>query len=254
MDQKLVTSIHTFNSLFLQLANQPKTVCWIRSVDYNKQLFISPQFELVFGGSCSSLSENPSSWWNYILSNDINNIKPIIYSRIKMPLEEDNSIIFFRILSADGQIKYIRDISFTILNDDNKPLAIAGYGEELSSEFWHRITEKENNIPKTAALSDKIDLIKILNEENCKLFPSEHKNKSNKLTGLKINNIRVRLTHREAQVLDHLKQGKTAKETGREIFLSQRTVETHLENIKNKTGCKTKLELMSKIIHFELGN
>ena len=124
MDQKLVTSIQTFNSLFSQLINQPKTVSWIRSVDYNKQLFISPQFELVFGGSCSSLSENPSSWWNYILSNDIDNIKPVIQSRAKMPLEEDNSIIFFRIRTADAQIKYIRDISFTILNDDKKPIAI----------------------------------------------------------------------------------------------------------------------------------
>ncbi len=253
MDRKLITGIHTFSSLFSYLTNQPRIVCWIRSIDYKKQLFLSPQFEIVFGGSCNSLCENPNSWWKYILPSDINTIKPIIHSRASNPLNYDeNSIILFRINSTDGQIKYIRDVSFTVLNENQKPVAIAGYGEEISPEFWHQIvSDKENNL-KVEPYKGKIDLIKIFNNEDKLLYPALSEKKQKKLTEFTINNIRVKLTQREAQVLEHLRDGKTAKETGNAIFLSQRTVETHLENIKNKTGCKTKLELMSKIADLNL--
>lgn len=253
MDRKLITGIHTFNSLFSYLTNQPRIVCWIRSIDYKKQLFLSPQFEIVFGGSCNSLCENPNSWWKYILTSDANTIKPIIHSRTSNPLNyEENSIILFRIHSTDGQIKYIRDVSFTVLNEHQKPIAIAGYGEELSPEFWHQIMTNKENRTKTATCPGKIDFIKILNEENELLFPFKKEKTQKKLTEFTINKIRVKLTQRESQVLEHLRQGKTAKETAKTIFLSQRTVETHLENIKNKTGCKSKLELMSRIANLNL--
>lgn len=252
MEQKLITSVETFNTLFSHLSNQPKTVCWMRSIDYKKQLFLSPQFEAIFGGSCDSLCRNPNLWWDYILPNDTKKIKPIVSLRISSPLNaEENSIILFRIHSSEGQIKYIRDVSFTVLNDFHKPIAIAGYGEELSPEFWHQLVDDHTKTPKTSAISNKIDLIKILIDENKALFPILKPRKLKTLVEFTINNIRVKLSQREAQVLEHLRHGKTAKETGNAIFLSQRTVETHLENIKNKTGCKTKLELMSKIAQLE---
>lgn len=252
MEHNLITSIQTFNALFSYLSKQPKMVCWIRSIDYQKQLFLSPQFEFVFGGSCDSLCNNPNSWWDYILPCDIKKIKPIVNSRISTPIKyEENSIILFRIHSADGQIKYIRDVSFTIMNYNQKPVAIAGYGEELSPEFWHQIAESNRSKPQIAPSANNYDIIRILREENNGLFPNLTQKKSKKLVEFTINNIRVKLSQREAQVLEHLRDGKTAKETGNAIFLSQRTVETHLENIKNKTGCKTKLELMSKIAQLE---
>jgi len=43
-------------------------------------------------------------------------------------------------------------------------------------------------------------------------------------------------------------QGKTAEETAKKLFLSRRTVETHLENLKNKLGCLNKAELKKKLL------
>ena len=51
------------------------------------------------------------------------------------------------------------------------------------------------------------------------------------------------LSLRELECLSHLTTGKTAKEIAREMGLSPRTVDSHIMNLRNKTGCFTKREL-----------
>lgn len=51
------------------------------------------------------------------------------------------------------------------------------------------------------------------------------------------------LTPRELQCLSHFSRGMTAKEIAQRFNLGFRTVETHLNNIRLKTGCHTKREL-----------
>lgn len=53
------------------------------------------------------------------------------------------------------------------------------------------------------------------------------------------------LSSREQEVLQALIKGKTAQETAIELSLSRRTVESYLDNSKNKLGCFTKQELFS---------
>ncbi len=54
---------------------------------------------------------------------------------------------------------------------------------------------------------------------------------------------RYSLTIRELECLSHQTAGKTAKEIARLIDAAPRTVETHINNIRLKTGCQTKREL-----------
>ena len=53
------------------------------------------------------------------------------------------------------------------------------------------------------------------------------------------------LTNRELDCLIMLSKGKTAKETARELNISPRTVETHLENIKIKFDARNKTEMLA---------
>lgn len=53
------------------------------------------------------------------------------------------------------------------------------------------------------------------------------------------------LTTREEDVVECLLTGQTAKQTARQLDISPRTVERHLENIKEKLRCKTKFELVN---------
>jgi DNA-binding CsgD family transcriptional regulator len=60
---------------------------------------------------------------------------------------------------------------------------------------------------------------------------------------------RLSISTRELECLSHLTTGKTSKEIARELNLSPRTVDSYLNNIRNKTGCITKRELTQWFEH-----
>lgn len=61
------------------------------------------------------------------------------------------------------------------------------------------------------------------------------------------NNQEVQFTQRELACIHHLLDYKTATETAALMNLSPRTVESYIENIKNKLGCSTKAEVINKL-------
>lgn len=64
------------------------------------------------------------------------------------------------------------------------------------------------------------------------------------------------LTTREHTCLYYLVKGKTAPEIAIALFISKRTIEKHIANIKEKMQCRTKSELIDKAIHcgiYQLG-
>ncbi len=53
------------------------------------------------------------------------------------------------------------------------------------------------------------------------------------------------ITKREADCLSHLLKGDSAKVIAKKLIISHRTVEKHLDAIREKAGCRTRLELIS---------
>jgi DNA-binding CsgD family transcriptional regulator len=51
------------------------------------------------------------------------------------------------------------------------------------------------------------------------------------------------LTRREIEILTHLCNGESAKETGRVLGIHYRTVESHWENMRHKSGTKSRITL-----------
>jgi DNA-binding CsgD family transcriptional regulator len=56
------------------------------------------------------------------------------------------------------------------------------------------------------------------------------------------------LSQREIACAKLLLQGKSARLIGEQLFISPRTVETHLQHIKEKLHCRTKAELISRLL------
>jgi DNA-binding CsgD family transcriptional regulator len=56
------------------------------------------------------------------------------------------------------------------------------------------------------------------------------------------------LTQREQDCVRFLLQGKTSREMGESMFISPRTVETHLNHIKDKFECDSKIALVIKLL------
>jgi DNA-binding CsgD family transcriptional regulator len=64
------------------------------------------------------------------------------------------------------------------------------------------------------------------------------------------NKVNYQLTSRQIECLYFLAKGMTAKQIGRELNISQRTIEHYLENLKNKLGCHSKYDLINKALEF----
>lgn len=62
------------------------------------------------------------------------------------------------------------------------------------------------------------------------------------------NTSKFKLTKREYECLIHYVRGYTTKEIAKKLCISPRTVETHLSNVKQKTGCTTKSTLRLLLI------
>lgn len=60
------------------------------------------------------------------------------------------------------------------------------------------------------------------------------------------------LTDREIEVLGQAAQGLTNKEIGRILFVSDRTVQGHLQNIYQKLGVDTRTEAVTKALSLQL--
>lgn len=70
------------------------------------------------------------------------------------------------------------------------------------------------------------------------------------LPSFAINN--VSFTNREIACAKLLLKGNSARLIGEQLFLSRRTVETHLQNLKDKLQCRTKAELISQLITLKI--
>jgi DNA-binding CsgD family transcriptional regulator len=70
-------------------------------------------------------------------------------------------------------------------------------------------------------------------------------NTSIKKYHLSTKNASVTLSRKEAECLFHFSKGRSTKETAKLMNASPRTIETHIENIKRKTGCSRRSDLLS---------
>ncbi|WP_244946950.1 response regulator transcription factor [Legionella israelensis] len=65
---------------------------------------------------------------------------------------------------------------------------------------------------------------------------------------LNYNENKYELTNRECECVFLLLRGKSAKEIGVLLSLSKRTIESYIENIKNKMDCTNRAEILVKAV------
>lgn len=130
-------------------------------------------------------------------------------------------------LGNDGKIIRL-SVSITLIKDGNKKLlGILTCCDDTSNQIPHNkllsLYRKFYDDPKisTKLFVEHIGLDKHLNSK------------------------KDILTNRELDCLIMLAKGQTAKETARELDISPRTVETHLENIKIKFNARNKTEMLA---------
>lgn len=123
---------------FRQLVEQIREVFWLTDINKNTMVYISPAYETVWGRSCQSLYENPKSFIDAIHKEDRNRVMQAMKTQGEAPYDED-----YRILQPDGSIRWIRDQSFPIKNQEGEIYRVAGIAEDITEEkLAHELLEQ----------------------------------------------------------------------------------------------------------------
>ncbi len=238
------------NSLFSHLNINDHKVFWIRDPDLKQQLFLSPSYETVWNRTCESLYTNPLTFYKALIGRDSNEfVQSLTRNRA---VTEDNlckKIAFYKVFRPDGEIVCIKDIYYNLFNDVGDHIAIAGVAEAISQIQWR--LEVKSGVDFNIKSQVENDLLTIL-EENCRLISRKPacsilKDSDNENFITIKNGKKISLTSRQTQCLRYLFLGKSAKTIARELKISNRTVEFHVQALKEKTNSRSVLELITSI-------
>ena len=123
---------------FRQLVEHIREVFWLTDIKKNTMIYISPAYEKVWGRSCQSLYENPMSFVDAIHKEDRDRVIEAMKTQGEAPYDED-----YRILHQDGSIRWIRDQSFPIKNQEGEVYRVAGIAEDITEEkLAHELLEQ----------------------------------------------------------------------------------------------------------------
>jgi DNA-binding CsgD family transcriptional regulator len=236
--------LHLLNTFTSLLNNLSSVVFWICSADYKHKINISQGFEDIWGRPVEwQLIANPSDWFNTLVIEDLENNLSEFRNRSN---NLGKSIIKMRIQRPNGDIRYLKNTSFTIPDSSGKPSIIVGIDELVCSNEWYKMSVvAEMDSFKSCIISELFNNL----QKKIDVITPQPTNKAKNLHVVQIENRSFSFTEREKQCINYLLNGLSAKQTASRLDISQRTVEIYLHNIKKKTDSKSKLILLSKLQH-----
>jgi len=242
----MLSSYQNMVLLLGALAKRDDVVVWIRTPDYRTQLYVSPSFEKIWGRKVEEMYRHPLQWSDYLLNDERTEI--ILESCRRNPYTANKSYNtnYYRIKHPLGEVRYIRDMMIMIHNHDNQAIAVAGIAEQLEQEEWESIVEKLDEHDNWQGDESAI-IGAVLAHQSGELIPDlipklQRDDLPQHYVFLRDGNF-IALTKREIEVLKYLLHGKSAKETGKILGISNRTVEEFITQLKEKFKCQNKSEI-----------
>jgi diguanylate cyclase (GGDEF)-like protein/PAS domain S-box-containing protein len=101
---------------FRQIAETIEEIFWVASIDFDSVFYVNPAFEKITGYPAGALYENPYLWREIIVPDD----RPRVESSLSMATNEGIYNVEYRIVRADGEIRWIHDRSFPVRTPSGK--------------------------------------------------------------------------------------------------------------------------------------
>ena len=240
-------SMQYLQSVFNSLEQYHDHVFWIRNHDMSQQIYVSHTYEVIWNQDRTILYDIPLIWFEYLEKNDKNYYMQQLQQRhVEHYCDEQKNLVFYQIQNDFGP-EYIGDKCYRFKSQDSA-IYIAGISNKLPANLWDThfssqslsLTDDQPIHDHFFHLLDKyfgLTLIKTSvnmgdSIDNVRFLITQHE--------------KINLTTREIECLRCLCHGKTAKETAKELVISPRTVESFLDNIRSKTGCQNKLQVIGR--------
>lgn len=161
---ELENSAHYFQ-LF---AERVKAAFWVMECATNKQLYVSPGYEAIWGRSRESMYRDPTSFFDTVHPEDKASIMEVMQLRAKD--EKDGVLISYRenryrIFTPDNSIRHIKDTSFPIRDEKNNIILSVGMAEDVTKEVEYENALREAKEKAELANKAKSDFLAMISHE-----------------------------------------------------------------------------------------
>ncbi len=114
---------------FRQLAASVSEVFWMTDSDKREVLFVSPAYETIWGRTCKSLLDQPSSFFDAIHPDDRTRVLDALQPWSSVPLELE-----YRIVRPDSSVRWIRDRAFPVRDSAGLVIRIVRVAEDVTEK------------------------------------------------------------------------------------------------------------------------
>lgn len=138
-EKQRISELETASRFFQFFADKIQSVFWVRDPKCNKQLYVSPAYEKIWGRSCESLYNNPNSWVETLVPEDRNG-EHVSSVRLQLLDELGPTIHYdsrYQIVRPDGSRSWIKDTSFPIHDHEDHFIGFAGIAEDITEEVLY---------------------------------------------------------------------------------------------------------------------
>ena len=124
-----------------QVTSATREVFWLRDARTLEMLYVSPAYEEVWGRSCESLYQNPTSFLEAVHPDDIDRLMQAISQQYEgVPFDQE-----YRILRPDGSLRWIWGRTFLIRNEAGEIYRAAALAEDITARKLAEAALRQSN-------------------------------------------------------------------------------------------------------------
>ena len=128
VQKRVEESLRESEARFRQIAENIQEVFWVVDIFSKSRLvYVSPAYEKIWGHTCKSLYDDPSSLLKTIHPEDRGRVEAARSKQVKGEYDE-----IYKIIRPDGEIRWIHDRSFPVLNESKQVYRIVGLAEDIT--------------------------------------------------------------------------------------------------------------------------
>ncbi len=116
---------------FRQMAENVGEVFWLRSKDNQWIYYVSPAYQEVWGRTCRSLYEEPSSFFESVYDEDREKVKGFMSGELDCETAGSNELEY-RIVRPDGQMRWVWTRSFPVKDFYGRTIRYAGITADIT--------------------------------------------------------------------------------------------------------------------------
>lgn len=151
---------------FRFFAEKIPAVFWVRDDSCNRQLYLSPGYEKIWGRSRECLYGDPDSWLKTLHPDDredaSNTARFRALHEVGTDVQYENK---YRILRPDNSVRWIKDTSFPIEDEKSTFIGFAGIAEDVTKEVEYEQQLKEAKEIAEIANQSKSDFLAMISHE-----------------------------------------------------------------------------------------